>query len=94
MEAFKKLRLSILLEDEADPNTTLFWDEREVDSSGDEKVESSDEVTESSPLEEEWHHNTILDTTKRKICWPIAKGILKKRRLEEEHKKKTPTPVH
>ena len=45
-------------------------------------------MTESRPLEEEWHQNTILDTTRSKVCWPITQGIYEKKRMEEEHKKK------
>ena len=57
-------------------------------SSGDEKYESTEEVTVSTPLEEEEHHNTILDTTNMKGCWPITKGIFKKRRPKGGQKKK------
>ena len=47
-----------------------------------------EEVTVSTPLEEEEHLQTILDTTKRKCSWPITKGIFKKRKLEGGHRKK------
>ena len=67
--------------------TTTLEDETEVALSGYARDESAEEVTVSTPLEEEEHLKTILDTTKRKSSWPITKGIFKNRKLEGVHRK-------
>ena len=95
LEAFKKLKTSVLLEEVAftiTTPTTIPEVETVVVSSGDEKYESAEEVTLSISLEEEEHLNSILDQPRRKAARPSTRASSRRGDWKgETRRRKTPT---